>query len=499
MKRMTAPKILVFIFIAIAIAQFTSAAESITYTYMSLNDETLATGTIPVPNSVVVNLPDTTWKLELVNNDSKFKVYVPTLNSSEAPQLDIRARVVNLSRQNYDGSLGLDSGTYRAKYGYAFNVSQLGSKAYTLTMDYSAYSAELSNPKLFKCDYDFTINQTNTSTCTLLPATVDSTNKLISASSTGFSSFFIAQDTYSPPGGTTGGGGGGGGGGGLGSPSTIYVTPTPEGESVQVIRGDLLIVQFKGEEYRFRITTVGHHKVDLKSLESQLTYTIELGDWKRIGLTSFFNRDIEVSMYVSNQFAVLTFKTTEKPTFSFNLLPPRPRQPTPGEASEAQPPAAPAPRPAPVAAPAPAAPEPEEMQVPESPINIWTIIAALVFIIFLVGGIALYRVRLHHLEKPPTVTRTGLESAGLPETSSKGSEPAPVLKPGAVEEIPEKKPEAKPRPLEISKAKKLELEKYIFHAYSLGFKEEQVRKALIEKGWPKQVVEQIMKEIEPKK
>jgi hypothetical protein len=204
-------------------------------------------------------------------------------------------------------------------------------------------------------------------------------------------------------------------------------------------------------------------------------------------------------MYVSNQFAVLTFKTIERPTFSFPLLPPRPRVPATEEAAAL--PAAPAPRPTPTAAPSPAAPSPEELQVPESPIGIWTIVAALVFVIFLVGGIALYRVRLHHLEKPPTVTRTGLEPDGLPETSSKGSEPAPVLKQGTVEKgIPEKKPEAKPeRSVEISKAKKLELEKYIFHAYSLGFKDAQVSKALIEKGWPKQVVEQILKEIKPKK
>ena len=496
MNRITASKILAFILIAIAIASFVYA-EEVTYIYKSVNDDILATDTISVPNTVVVNLPDTTWKLDFVNNNSKFRIHIPTLNSSEAPQLNIKARELDLGIQNYDGDVGLNSGTYRAKYAYAFNISELPSKSYELYIDYTDYAADITEPKLFQCDFNFITNTTNTSTCTLL--TTSASNNIASATTTGFSSFFITQDTSSPAGGTTGGGGGGGGGGGLGGPTTIYVTPTPEGESVQVIRGDLLVVQFKGDEYRFRVTTVGHHKVELKSLESYMTYTIELGDWKTIGLTSFFNRDIEVSMYVSNQFAVLTFKTIEKPTFSFNLLPPRPRRPAPEEATAPQPFVAPAPRPAPVAAPAPAESEPEELQVPESPIGIWTIVAALVFIIFLVGGIALYRVKLHHLEKPPTVTRTGLEPTGLPETSSKGSEPAPVLKPEAVEEIPAKRPEAKPKPVEISKAKKLELEKYIFHAYSLGFKEEHVMKALIEKGWPTQVVEQIIKEIKPKK
>ena len=51
----------------------------------------------------------------------------------------------------------------------------------------------------------------------------------------------------------------------------------------------------------------------------------------------------------------------------------------------------------------------------------------------------------------------------------------------------------------ISKAKKLELEKYIFHAFSLGFKEHRVRSALLAKGWPKQVVDEVFREIRSKK
>jgi hypothetical protein len=113
------------------------------------------------------------------------------------------------------------------------------------------------------------------------------------------------------------------------------------------------------------------------------------------------------------------------------------------------------------------------------------------------------------MEKPPTVTRTGLESSGLPETSFEGSGPAPTLKSAVEEKSKEQSKPAKPvkkvkpakpaEPVVVSKAKKLELEKYIFHAFSLGFKEPRVRSALIAKGWPKQVVDEVLREIRSKK
>jgi hypothetical protein len=150
----------------------------------------------------------------------------------------------------------------------------------------------------------------------------------------------------------------------------------------------------------------------------------------------------------------------------------------------------------------------QEVQVPESPIGIWTIIFSIVFVIFLVGSVALYRARLHRLEKPPTVTRTGLEAIGLPETSSDASKPAPLLlkeeKPVAEPKQPqikheEPKPVVKPAEIRISAAKTLELERYIFHAYSLGFKESQVRKVLIEKGWPESAVDKVLSQVKSKK
>ena len=116
----------------------------------------------------------------------------------------------------------------------------------------------------------------------------------------------------------------------------------------------------------------------------------------------------------------------------------------------------------------------------------------------LVGGIALYRSRLLRLDKPPTVTRTGLEETGLPETSSNFSKPVLYSKPKPVAKV-EKPVEEPKRDYHLSHEKELELEKYVFHAYSLGFTEEQVRQALLEKGWPRQLVDKVFADIGQRK
>jgi len=44
----------------------------------------------------------------------------------------------------------------------------------------------------------------------------------------------------------------------------------------------------------------------------------------------------------------------------------------------------------------------------------------------------------------------------------------------------------------LSVEKKLELEKYVFHASSLGFSKDQIRQALLEKGWPTGAVDDVL-------
>jgi hypothetical protein len=506
---------LVFIILAAAMASLVAAEENITYVYTSASGKLIEQNSTNGWPQVNVTLPNTTWNLELSNEAGNFSIYITGINATPPDgytTLDITAREVNLTAQNYDGPLVMTAGsTYVADYAYAFNISQMSSQSYRVQFDYS--NTGVTSPRIFKCIFDYTTNITNTSDCS--DETTGSDSTYVWADTTGFSSFFLAQ--YNAPApqqtGSTGGGGGGGGGGLFGGPRTVYVTPTPEGESVQLINGDELIIQYKGSDYHFRVIKIVPLKVELRDLQTYLPFIVEFSETKNLGLTSYFARDVQVSMHVSNEFVMLTFKTYDKPSLGFQLLPPRPTARPAGTPAETVPPAVytPRPTPAPETGAAPATEAPQQLEVPESPIGLWTIIFAIVFVIFLVGGIALYRTKLHRLEKPPTVTRTGLGPSGLPETSSKVSKPAPTLKPGekAVEVKPkptepvtpaeQAKPVKPTKPVEVTHSQELVLEKYIFHAYSKGFNEAQVRQALIEKGWPGSVIDNILRKVKPKK
>jgi hypothetical protein len=538
MKSKIIARTIVFILFMLALASLASAAENITYTYKAITTgEIIVQNYTGIASQVNVTLPNTTWNIELVNNDSKFKVSFNSLNVTTAPVLDISAKEVVLLSQTYTGSVGTTNAfRYIPFYAYAFNISQLSSMQYDLVINYSAHASNVITPVIMKCDFNFTSGTSNTSTCMPLSTTDNDYSKLASASTTGFSAFFLTEDhcangqtdygeektdcggacSACQSGGGSGPGGGGGGGGGN-TPRIIYVTPTLEGASAQVFQGDMLYVEYKGKEYRFKVDYVGNLKVSLLSMDTSLTHGIQLGQPLTLGLESVFNRDVEVSMHVSNKFAILTFTLIEPKRFSFPLLPAKQRQAKqPAVQPTAYAPQVPTAYVPPTAAQVPAEAGEQaiqEIQVPESPINIWTIIFSLLFVIFLVGSIALYRARLHSLEKPPTVTRTGLEETGLPETSSGASKPVTLLSEGAavpaekaVEEskAPQKiepKKEIKPKPVEvkISMAKKLELEKYIFHAFSQGFTDAQVKNVLVDKGWPEAVVDKVMSEVRLKK
>ncbi|MBW2967541.1 hypothetical protein KY362_03575 [Candidatus Woesearchaeota archaeon] len=557
----------------VALIAFAGAvsAENMKITYYTSRGTHLQTNYSLNRGEFNITLPNTTWDVELANEVGVFSILFRKLNYSSSQPLNVTARTVDLGIQDYTTSLGNSNDyDYYIHYAYALNITPLGDRDYTVYFNYSGYPS-MRSPMIFKCNHSFVTNETNMSTCSLLSEDYhDAASDRVWANSTGFSSFFLVEDHCNngaqdygesgtdcggscvacPSGGSTGGGGGGGGGGSSG-PKVVYVTPTPEGETVKVYQGDELIVIFNDKEYHYRITQVGDWKVKMRSMATYIEHEFNLGEFTQIGLTSFLAKEVEVSMYVSNRFAALTFKTVEKPRFSIPLLPPRPRTTQPAqEGGTVRTPGVLSPRTAPATQPAaPAAttaPRPSALEVPESPINIWTILVALVFVIFLVGGIALYRAKLHHLEKPPTVTRTGLEPVGLPETSTSAPKPAhPSSKGGEVagisaaagaagelskgvepsvmspveKKVPEKaaeKPEkAKAEapaekqvqiPAEpehkveyyIPRAKKLELERYVFHSYSMGFSEAQVKKALIEKGWPEELVDELMSEIRHK-
>lgn len=505
MNKHAASRMIVFLFITIAFASLASA-ENMTYIYRAPNGEILAQNHTGTASQVNVTLPNMSWNIDLINRDGWLNISIASVNHTAFPVLDIRARNITLSDETYNGSFGMNSNyRYYSKYGYAFNITQLdASKSYTVSFDYISIGG-MSYPNIFKCDYDFAANLSDTTNCTLLSTSTN--NGKAYAGASGFSSFFLTEDTCvnrcggpcpaCPPSGT--GGGGGGGGGGARGPTIVFVKPKPEGATVQVYQGDELVVVYKGAEYHYRINKVGSFEVSLKSLADYSTTDISLGTSKDMTLSGDV---VKLSMHVSNNWAMLTFTSVEKSAFSFNLLPPKPKAaatPTGGQATapaqiQVVTPATTQGAETPVQIPAPA----EEIPIPESPIGLWTIIFAVVFVIILVGGIALYRSRLLRLDKPPTVTRTGLEETGLPETSSNFSEPVLISKPAQVAQVAKPVEEPK-RNYHMSHEKELELEKYVFHAYSLGFTEEQVCQALLDKGWPRQLVDKVFDDIRQRK
>jgi uncharacterized membrane protein YgcG len=529
-------------FILLAVAMFillqgVFAAENITYTYRTSDDSVVLASNWTDQYMTNVTLPNISWNLELQNNDSMFKILFNSLNHSDYGVFDLEASRIDTGSQSYQGAFGETSDyDYIVYYGYGFNASQFTDAQYMITLDYSPYyPSDITAPVIFKCPFDFVAGQADTSNCSMLSTTVNVAQKKAIAYATNFSSFFLTQYVGSSGGSgnaVTGGGGGSGGSADGGDNRIVYVTPTPEGASVQVYDGDELIIQFGGEEYHFRVVDVSHLKVKLKNLASYITHEINIGDNFRLGLKSYFSDDVRISMHVSNQFAMLTFTIPEKSSPVYSLNPPAKRTtPTGSQVSEpvevVSKPSTSASRPR---VEQPAQPS-GQVELPDSPIDIWTIIIAFVFALLLIGGVAAYRYGLFDHIKPPTVTGTGqppsegyISAGAAPsrnltsqeeiteEVTRQGSEvslqeeESEVLPqaqeeklvierkgPKVEEELLEEKPYVK-----LDLAQKLDLEKFVFHALSQGFTEKQITDALLKKGWSRLNIEEILGEVAPK-
>jgi hypothetical protein len=147
-------------------------------------------------------------------------------------------------------------------------------------------------------------------------------------------------------------------------------------------------------------------------------------------------------------------------------------------------------------------PAAEEVEVPQSPIDLWTILAGIAFVILIIGGVALYRSKLNNLVQPPTVTGTGLPPSEISVSAGAApSHPAQEAVAAAASKplVIEKPKEEEVQYVQLTVEQKLELEKFVFHALSQGFSEEAVAGSLIKKGWPKGNVDEIMQEVSPKR
>ncbi|MBI4738125.1 hypothetical protein HY772_00930 [Candidatus Woesearchaeota archaeon] len=136
-----------------------------------------------------------------------------------------------------------------------------------------------------------------------------------------------------------------------------------------------------------------------------------------------------------------------------------------------------------------------------APATMWTGVFAAVFVIVLVGGVALARYRHLSLDKPPTEIRTGLDltsETGLPQASSEVSRPVlssfedqqKMRSQAALQSTARTQNTRKvvKKHVVISEMKRLELQRYIYRALGAGFEEPAIREVLVDHGWPKEVV-----------
>ena len=523
------------LFILLVLA-FSVGGETIHLEYKRPSDNLLINSTT-TDQSVNITLPSTGLNLDIENENRTFKVTVPDIDVGLVPELNVSVRDINLSEiDNETLALG-SSRRYRPVLGYAFSIDNEDdvNSTYTVAFNYSGLSVSY-ELTVFKLGYNFTSNTTeyNTSTIYVEDLDLSVSNNIASFTADSFSNFILAQDTSVPiPTGGSGGSGGGGGGSG-GSHSLITVIPTLEGAPVTAPVNTIFNVIYEGHTYQVQFIFANGHYVKLKSLETGDYWTSVTGFPQKMDIDASGSDDMDVTLVDLNP---------RDATFVFTLLQgvrlrdiPPPATPTSRatQSAEQVPTTPTAPGPTTPTIPA-ITPTPEQPQpLPESPISLWAVLLGLLFIIVLVGGIAVYRRHLS-MDKPPAAIRTGLgrplSETELPPTTSEEPRSVPTLIPAPVEKKKEsfiekvedtikedvekvehlfEKKESKPlqpdlqpemlehpeHKLSVSEEKVKILEKYLYHGLAEGFKPIQMRAVLLKKGWPEDVVDHVLDHID---
>lgn len=518
-------KIAYMILIVMALICFASFAhaENMDIKYYSATTGALLANTSVSGN---VTLPNATMNIKIYSSDSKFRI---TANSVY-PQLELNtsSRDFNKSNQTYDGDFGLNNSgkQYIVKDAYAFNLTPSMASTYDIAFNVSGLGIAASDTyvKIFKTGFDFATNQSNTTNATELSITTS--GDWATATTTSFSAFFIAEDhcynsvqdedeTGTDCGGAscsacsvyvpTGGGGGGGGGSSRRDVADTYViTPSNTTQTLVVKKDDKINVVFNGESNYMHVKDVTANSILLWFDGTIYYHTLTLGESKIIGIRSLFANDIVVDLNaIEDGQATISIKLYSKPVRLFPFLSSTARETAEVPQAPTAPPAA-AITPAPGTGQAPAGPTEETPVILESPVDIWTIVLATAFVIVLLGGIAVFRRKHLALDKPPAAIRTGLEKESISETelppTTTQSRPVLTIKPDGkqAETKPASQPvsqaaEQKPK---LSETKMKELEKYIYHALSEGFREEPIRMVLEKKGWPDEAVDSVFRKVE---
>ena len=489
-------------------------------------------------DTVTIPVPQTTFKANFTSNDNLFKV---TSDSFTPPStLNVSSRTLTIGSIDYQDSdfNATTTSRYQVKAVQAFEIVD-NSSLNSFTIIYNVSDLDLVHPAIFQTPYDFSSEYANTSSQTIY---LDSTNLNFEndlatiTGITGFSAFFIAEDLCqnsvqnsfedgvdcggpcdddcsTSTGGSTGGGGGGGGGSSSVAKQAHVVVPTDSATTLELRKGDTITFLFEGVEYLFDVIQVGDLKLTLQRSGTPYQYAVKLGEDKIIGLKEIFSDDIIANVELSDHFAIMSVKLVpKKKAYALNLLPPKKTTTAEQVAQETTEVATE------TAAQATATPQQvtqtqaqatqKQPAPPKSPINWWTWIIALTLVVIIVGGIAVFRHQLS-VDKPPTATRTGLDSISetpptsepvLSSTSVEMETAKPLTGQPSSEIIEQVKPKQMPKQeqkpaLVISKKQQAEVEKYIYHALAHGFSKEDVVKVLEGKGWPDPTIDEIFSHI----
>ncbi|MFC1753962.1 hypothetical protein ACFL96_11330 [Thermoproteota archaeon] len=530
MKNKTTKTMLV-IFIMLVLALSVSAA-TIHLTYTRPSDDYVV-NTTTTSDSINITLPNIDLDLEIESSNQMFKVGVKSLSIEGVPILNVSSRDVEASNLDNDTiRLGTDD-DYLPRIAYAFRIDNEDdiNDTYNITFDYGGTDLNESNELIvFKFGFDFTTNTTDYATSSNYTEgnglTVDTENNIVYFTTTSFSNFVLAEDTSTPREDTSSSssrGSSGGGGGGTSTVSGVTVTVIPTVEGTVITAPVTTVFNVVYNEHTFPVEFVYANTVYAK-----LKHQISEEEWVFVPL---FPKNVDIDQSGKNDIEiVMSAMDSSEGTFIFTLIegvkikdsPPyrsqQKQEPVDGGTDQPPPPQPPTPPPGTGAATEPAGEQP----LPSSPITIWTVLLGLLFIIVLVGGVALYRRHLS-MDKPPAAIRTGLgrplSETELPPTTSEKSRSVPNSTPETfIEKVEEKIKEEVEKveeelhiipkhkePVILEQPKEPEitvpverikmLEKYVYHAMAEGFKSDQIRNVLLKKGWPEPVVKKVLEHV----
>ena len=439
--------------------------------------------------NTTLNLPNTTLRLEIEDSaiQGKITVIIPKLNVSEVPEINITSRNINANSVSNE-TLKLGSAErYKPFFAHAFDLEPQDDidNNYSIEMQFKASPEK--DVIMFKCEYDFSINQTNFSSCIETKVSdINRIQKVATVAVENFSIFILAEDSsspVSPPSGGTSGGGGGGGGASV--MRTIVVVPTTQGVVVPGEQGSSFQLIFAEETHHLDFTFNNPDYARLRDKATGISYTFIPGVPATLRLGRYsVNIVLGPQDGKSRNFVFSLPAQPSRPPME--ILPPV--QPEPRDDEEIvtpELPTQPSPEPLP---PATAEPVEQTPEVVEKSNYLVSILLSLLFVFVLIGGIVAYH-QYTELDKPPAAIRTGLDG---PRQELSGPAPFSAPKTPELKHVI-KKENMQPKSIAIDIGSKhydikeslvKGIEKFVHDGLVKGYDREALVHALENKGWP---------------